>query len=429
MKEVKMKYGEQKINVCIKEENLLGIIEANKVKMDKDEDQIIMDALLNPISSARLKKLVHKGEKVCIVIPDVTRAWQKTSKFLYRIVEELNSGGVEDKDIIFISALGSHRKQSKEEHEQLLGKELSSRFEVIDHECQDKESLLYLGETSYGTPVYVNKIAMSCDHIVLTGGIIYHLLVGWSGGKKTILPGIAGVETIMKNHSLCMNDTLGEGVNANVRCGNIENNPVHLDMLEAASFVRPTFIFNVVMGTDGNIAGAVAGNYIDAHTKGREIVESLDGVFIDKKAQLAIASSGGYPKDINLYQSIKTLINAKEAVCEGGYIIALAKCSEGIGGDKNLQDIILNYNNLLDREKALREDFTIAKFVAYYFCEIAYKYNVILVSDIDPKLAQKANMRAVKTLEEALKIVQEEIGENVLTYLMPHAANTLPKLR
>ncbi len=231
----------------------------------------------------------------------------------------------------------------------------------------------------------------------------------------------------MKNHSLCMNHKLGEGVKLNVRCGNIEDNPVHLDMLEAASFVRPTFMFNVIMGSNGNMVDAVAGNYIDAHRKGREIVESIDGVNINKKAELVIASAGGYPKDINLYQSIKTLINAKEAVCEGEHIVVLTKCSEGLGGDKSIQDIILNYDTIIDREKALRDDFTIAKFVAYYFCEIAYKYKVILVSDVDESLVKKANISTVKTLEEALNIVYIEKGENIETYLMPHAANTLPK--
>lgn len=428
MKKVKMKYGQTYIEASVKEENLIGIIEANEIELEKNEDQIIKEALENPISSARLKELVHKGEKICVVIPDVTRAWQKTDKFLFRIVEELEAGGVEDKDIIFISALGSHRKQTREEHEKLLGKELYQRFKVIDHEGFDKDSLVYLGETTYGTPVYINKIAMECDHIVITGGIVYHLLVGWAGGKKTILPGISGVETIMKNHSLSMNDNLGEGVKASVCCGNIENNPVHLDMLEAASFVKPTFMFNVIMGPGGKIASAVAGNYIDAHSQGMKIVDSIDGVNIKEKSDLVIASAGGYPKDINLYQSIKTLINAREAVKEGGYIIVATQCSEGLGGDKYIQDLILNYDNLLDREKCLREDFTISKFVAYCLCETAYKYRVILISDIQQELVKNANITVVKNMEEALDVVYKENGENLKTYLMPYAANTLPKI-
>ena len=128
------------------------------------------------------------------------------------MVEELNEGGVSDKDIVFISALGSHRKQTRAEHENCLEEKLASRFQVIDHDCYDKESLVYLGETTYGNSIYINKIAMECDHIVITGGIVYHLLAGYAGGKKSILPGISGAETIMKNHSLSLNDNLGESI-------------------------------------------------------------------------------------------------------------------------------------------------------------------------------------------------------------------------
>lgn len=428
MEKIKIKYGSTYMDVLVKEENLIGVIDANKVGEEKSEEQIIKEALENPIGSARLKNLVHKGEKVCLVIPDVTRAWQKTGKYLDKVVEELNDGGVEDKDIIFISALGSHRKQTREEHEKLLGEKLSSRFQVIDHDCYDKDNLVYLGETTYGNNIYINKIAMECDHIVITGGIVYHLLAGYAGGKKTILPGIAGAETIMKNHSLSLNDNLGESVKAGVCSGGTENNPVHLDMLEAASFVKPTFMFNVIMGSEGQIAAAVAGNYIAAHAAGMKILETIDGVVIKEKADLAIASAGGYPKDINLYQSTKTLTNAREAVKEGGYIIAAIECLEGLGGDKDIQNLILNYDNILDREKFVREDFTISKFIAYCLCETAHKFKVILVSDIEQDLVKNANIIVVKAIEEALEIVYKEKGKNLRIYVMPHAANTLPML-
>jgi nickel-dependent lactate racemase len=429
MEKIKMNYGNTYMEVSVKKENLIGVIEPKKAAEKNSEDQIIKEALQKPVNSARLRELVHKGEKVCVVIPDITRAWQKIDKYLNRLVQEMNEGGVEDKDIIFISALGSHRKQTREEHEKLLGEELSSRFKVIDHDCYDKNNLVYLGETTYGTPVYINKIAMECEHMVITGGMVYHLLAGYGGGKKTIVPGIAGEETIMKNHSLSLNDNMGESVKEGVYPGGTESNPVHLDMLEAASFVRPTFMFNVIMGSEGEIAAAVAGNYITAHAHGMKILESIDGVKINEKADLVIASAGGYPKDINLYQSIKTLTNAREAVNEGGYIIATIQCIEGLGADKDIQDIILNYDNILDREKFVREHFTISKFIGYCLCETAHKFKVILVSDINQELVKNANITVANTIEEALAIVYKEKGKNVKTYVMPHAANTLPMLK
>lgn len=428
MKEINMKYGQGEMKALIEEKNLLEVIESNVLRQDKTEAEIISEALLNPIDSKRLKDIVHEDERVCIVISDITRSWQKPHEFLYKIVEELNLGGVKDENIIFLCAQGTHRKQTKEEHEILLGEELSKRFEVYDHDCFDEENLVYLGDTSYGTPVKVNKIAVEADHVVITGAIVYHFLVGWSGGKKSILPGISSFKTISANHSLSLNEGLGSGTRDRVCSGNIIENPVHEDMMQAAAMVKPSFMFNVVMGPDGDIAGAVAGNYITAHEAGRKLVDSIDGVNIKKKADIVIASAGGYPKDINLYQSIKTLINAKEAVVDGGTIIVLSECSEGIGEVKDIKDMILNFDNMLDREKDLREHYTISKFVGYFFCETGEKYKLILVSEIDPVLLKNTKVIVNKTLEEALETAYKDKDENLTISIMPHGATTLPKL-
>lgn len=428
MKEINMKYGQCTMKAFVEEKNILEVIESNAFKQDKSEDEIISEALYNPIDSERLKNIVHEGETVCIIISDITRSWQKPHKFLYKIVEELNAGGVKDEDIIFLSAQGTHRKHTREEHEILLGEKLSKRFEVYDHDCFDEESMVYLGDTTYGTPVIVNKKAIECDHIVITGAIIYHFLVGWSGGKKSILPGISSFKTISQNHSLSLNDGFGSGTRDSVCSGNIIENPIHDDMMQAAAMVKPSFMFNVIMGPDGNIAGAVAGDYITAHEAGRELVDSIDGVNIKKRSDIVIASAGGSPKDINLYQSIKTLINAKEAVIDGGTIIVLAECSEGIGEIKDINDMILNFDNMLDREKDLRENYTISKYVGYFFCETGEKYKLILVSEIDPILLKNTKIIVTQTLEEALKIAYNDENKNLTINLMPHGASTLPKL-
>lgn len=424
---VDMAYGKSKFTADIKDKNVLSVVQSNDFKSKGTEDEVIDYALKHPISSARLKELVHPGETVCIVISDVTRAWQRMDKYLYKIVEELNDGGVKDEDITFLSATGTHRKQTDEEHKKLLGEKLCKRFKVIDHDCRDKDSLVYLGTTTHGTPVIVNKKAVECDHVVITGAIIYHFLVGWSGGRKSILPGISSYETIMANHGLSLSDKIGAGTYPSIRSANIVNNPVHDDMLQAASFIRPTFMFNVIM-KDGKIVDAVSGNYLDAHAKGRQIVDSIDGVKLKERADMSIASAGGYPKDINLYQSIKTLMNARTAIKEGGTIIMISRCNEGIGGDKDLQDIVLNYDSLLDRERNLRERYSISKYVGYYFCETAAKCNFILVADIDPNLLKRAGIKVVKTLDEALKIAYDgKKADDMKVYLMPHGANTLPK--
>jgi len=427
MKNYKMRYGKGEVDISIPEKNLIGIIEGKNTKSSNSEEQTILNALDNTIGSAKLSELVHPGEKVCIVISDVTRTWQKMSTFLPYVVDEINKGGVKDEDIIFISATGSHRAQTKEEHEILLGKKLAGRFKVYDHNCLDKDNLVYLGKTKRGTPVSVNKVAMQCDHIILTGAIVFHFLVGWGGGKKSILPGISSYETIMKNHSLALNVKLGEGSNPLVKCGNIVDNPVHEDMLEAASFVRPTFMFNVIIDGEGKICDAVAGNYIKAHEAGCEILDHMDGVKINKKADLVIATAGGFPKDINLYQTSKTLLNAWEALKKGGTLIILSECCEGFGND-DVKEIIQNYNTLDEREIAIRKEFSIARYIGYLMSEAAEIFQFILVANMDEKLVANANIRVVKTIEEALEITYKTKGKDLETYLMPHGANTLPRI-
>ena len=274
----------------------------------------------------------------------------------------------------------------------------------------------------------VNKKAYECDHIILTGGIVYHFLAGWGGSRKTILPGMSSYQTIMKNHSLTLNENLGEGKNPNVRSGKLKGNPVNEDMMQAAAFLRPTFMFNVIVDAKGSIVSAVSGSYIEAFYEGCNIVEKLDSVNINEKADLVIATAGGYPKDINFYQSSKTIMNAKEAVKDGGTIIILSQCSEGLGGNEDVQNMLLNYDNMLEREKELRREYSISKDVGYIFCDVASKYDVIFVSDLDPNLVKKANITVVKTIEEALEITYKKKGSNLKTYIMPHAANTFPKI-
>ena len=423
-----MKYGREKLQFSIANESLLGSIESNVLEDKRSEEEVILDALENPIASRRLREIIKPRDRVCIVISDITRSWQKMSRYLPYIVEELNKGGIEDENIVFLCATGSHRRQSKEEHSILLGDRLADRFEVIDHDCKDEDDLVYLGETSFGTPVKINRIALDCDHIIITGAIVFHLLAGWGGGKKSILPGIAGYDTIMANHAMSLNPEVGRGSNPEIRSGKVINNPIHEDMLEAARLVKPSFLFNVIMDANGNIANAVAGNYAKAHEVGCEIVDRADGVYIKEKADIVIATAGGYPKDINFYQTIKTVINAKEAIKEDGIMIILSECSDGFGNE-SIREILQEYDTLLDRERALREDYTIAKYIGYYVSEVAENHRFILVSKIDPQALSIAKIQVVNSVDDALRIAYEIKGRSAKVYLMPNGANTLPKIK
>lgn len=422
-----MKYGRGEVSIEILNNGFLGFIQSKGLIYTKAENDVILEALENPIGSERLTKLVKPGETVCIIISDITRAWQKMNIYLPYIVEELNKAGVPDKDITFLCATGSHRPQTKEEHSILLGEKLAHRFKVTEHDCRDEASLVNVGTTSFGTHVALNRAAVESDHIVLTGAIVFHDLAGWGGGKKSILPGISGYKSIMANHALSLSPLEGEGTNPLVRCGNAMNNPVHMDMLEAAAFVKPAFLFNVIIDEHGNIAKAVAGDYIKAHEAGRQIVDEIDSAHIEKKADMVIVSAGGFPKDINLYQASKALINAKEAVVKGGVIILLAECIEGFGGEE-VQLILEKFNENFSREKALREAYTVEKYTGYLIAEVAENFNVILVSAMDPTTLANAKIKVTDNVIEALNIAGQLKGDRMTAYFMPNGASTLPRL-
>ena len=425
MKNLHMKYGTEKLLLSIEQKNIVDTINSNSSQENKSEEDVIVEALTNPIGTEKLKQLVMKGEKICIIISDITRAWQKMSTFLPYIVNELEHAGIKDEDIVFLCATGSHRNQSKEEHKILLGDELSKRFSVIDHDSYDDENMIYLGETSFGTPVRINKKAMECDHIIVTGAVVFHDLAGWGGGRKSILPGIAAYETIMANHALALSK---EGINPAVRCANGIGNPIHEDMIEAAKMVSPSFLFNVIIDDKGKISSAVSGHYIKAHETAQKILDQTDAVYIKEKVDLVIASAGGYPKDINLYQASKALSNAKEAVKKGGTIILLSECIEGIGNE-DMEEIIKDYTANKERENFIRKNFTVSRYIGYMIAEMATQFKIILVSEIDSKVMKKININVLTSIEEALDMVYKEKGDDVKIYIMPYAAQTLPQIK
>jgi nickel-dependent lactate racemase len=425
MTTIKMKLGTGYVDVSVPQENLLGII-LKDVPASAPEEEVIQGALARPIGTPKLAEIVKPGETVCIVVSDITRAWQRMWIYLPFIVKELNQAGIRDEDIRFLSAIGYHRAHTPEEHAKILGPDLSRRFHLIDHDCLDKESLVSLGTTSRGTPIAINKIAANADRLVLTGCCTYHPWVGWGGGKKSLLPGIAAFESIQRNHPLTMDENGKQ--RPEVRSGNVKDNPIYLDMLEFGLKVNPSFIFNVIMGYDGKIARAVCGDLVAAHEAGCKIVDDLYAVPIDELADITISSQGGYPKDIDVCQTGKAIYHTQEATKPGGTMIILSDCTEGIG-PPDANSIFLGCETNAEREKEVRTLFTVPKYVSYYMCTAAEKWDIIIVGNGDPSLLAKTSFRTAKTVDAALEMAFSKGGRNQKIYLMPQGSSALPKLK
>jgi nickel-dependent lactate racemase len=420
MQNFKFKLGKGKVDFSLEEKNYLATITRNDETSGLTEEEIIRKSIKNPIGSKKLESIINENDKICIVISDVTRAYQRPHVFLPILVEEiLNSGGKEE-NIFFISALGSHRKHTAEEHKKLMGEDLYNRFPIEDHDCNDYNNLVEIGTTTRGTIVEVNKKAVEADKLIVTGAVVYHVMAGWAGGRKSIVPGIASRKTIMKNHSISMiNDKgAGSGPNPACDCARYENNPLNLDMMEAAEMLRPDFMFNVILG-NGKIIDSVSGDIIEAHKNGCQLVSEFNDVEISEKADMIIASAGGYPKDINFYQSTKVIYNAMRAIKDDGVLIVLASCNEGFGNPE-VQHMFENFPDNLAREKELHENYTIAKFIGFLACWYARKYNILYVSDMDPEMVKSANIKVFKTVQEAIDKAREIKGtKDLRTYVMP----------
>ncbi|MEN1761218.1 nickel-dependent lactate racemase [Anoxynatronum sibiricum] len=426
---ITLPYGRETQTLDLSRHHVLGVLQAGGGTSGEvvAESAVIEHALDHPIGRPPLHLMLRATDTVCIVISDITRAWQRMHVFLPLLVERINAAGVPDSQIRFLCATGSHRLITEAEGHTLLGPELSRRFSVISHNCHDESQLTTVGTTSYGTKVRLNRMAMEADHLILTGGIVFHDLAGWGGGKKSIVPGIAAYDTIMANHALSLGDTPGSGIHQCVRCGSIEGNRLNADMQEAAVMVDPSFILNVIVNDQGTIGAAVAGHYLEAFEEGKRLLDLSDRVPIERLGRLAVASVGGFPKDINFYQSTKALSSAKEAVEKGGVILLLCQCEDGVGHPE-VSQLLTEFNSHAAREMEMRRAFTVSKFAGFLASQTAEDYEVYCVTDLDPEILTGIGFQVYRRASEALQAIEARYGTGLETYVVPSASNVLPGL-
>lgn len=384
--------------------------------------------LAHPIDSPPLSEIVKPGQTVAITVSDITRGWQRNDLTLPILIDSLNEAGIADTDITVIIAVGAHRQNTGEEFTELCSEAVCHRVRVVNNNAWDTGNMVYFGKTSRGTEVSLNRVVAEADRVILTGGVIYHYMVGYGGGRKSVLPGVASLKTIQQSHMWAMEKTVGKGSNPQAANKRTIGNPAHEDMMEAAAFLKPDFIVNVVPNLDGDITGIFAGNWISAWQAATRMVDDIFGVTIRQQADIVVASAGGYPKDINLYQSQKTIDNAVYAMKPGGVVILLAECPD-IKEPGEFFDWF-DHPTFLEMEKAVRADFLISGWVAVRQLEYGQRGHIIMVTRKENiELARKAGVQGVTTIEEALKIAYEKCGNQVPTItVMPQGANTFPIL-
>jgi len=408
-------YGKSSLDFNVNDKNISKVLEANEVKIDFTGVAEVKRAMENPIASKRLKEIVKKGEKVAIITSDITRP-MPSKLVLPVVVDELRSAGIQDKDITIVFAVGIHRSHTEEERKLLAGKDIYDKIKCID---SNSVGYTHLGETKNGTPLDICNVVVEADRVVCMGNIEFHYFAGYSGGAKAIMPGVSTRDAISANHR--------NMVYEEAKAGNLDTNPVRIDMEEAGKCVKIDFIINVVLDVNKQIIKAVTGDSVKAHREGCKFLDSLYKIKIPEKADIVITTPGGFPKDLNLYQAQKSLDNAKHAVKDGGIIILIASCNEGLG-EKTFKNWMLGFEKPEDMITELKKNFVLGGHKATAIAKVLKKCSVYLISDIEPDLVRKMFMNPYKNVQDAITHAFEVKGEDAKIIVMPHAGSTLPCL-
>ncbi|HSR12317.1 MAG TPA: nickel-dependent lactate racemase [Thermodesulfobacteriota bacterium] len=421
-----LRYGREAVSFDIPEKQVLYELQGSNRAPLPDLAKAYREALARPMDSPPLREIVRPGEKVVVSVSDITRAWQRNDRILPILLETLNEAGVPDENITIVIVVGAHRLNTEPEFVELCGEKICRCVRVVNHDCWDEKNMVYLGRTSRGTEVSVNRMAVEADRLILTGGVIYHYMAGYGGGRKSILPGLSSIKTIRQNHLWGLGPDLGSGSNPRAASGKTRGNELHEDMMEIAGFVKPDFIVNTVPNLDGEIAAVFAGNWVSAWAEGTKLVDEIFGVGIEEEADVVIATAGGYPRDINLYQTGKTMDNAYYAMKKGGAAVILAECPDITEPREFFQ--WLEYPSAFELEKALRESFTIAGWVALKEVECNNRGPFIIVTRPENfQFLRQTPFITVATIEEGLRAAYEKCGAaNPKVTVMPQGANTLP---
>ncbi|MEA4836482.1 MAG: nickel-dependent lactate racemase [Anaeromusa sp.] len=421
---VKIPYSKGFIEAQFDDARLVGVLEskAHHYKPEAGEQELVKKALENPIGSPRLRDLVKGKNKIVIIASDHTRP--VPSKIMAPIMlEEIRSGNPEA-DITFLIATGFHRPTTKEELIGKFGEKVVAEEKIVVHNAFEPEAMVNIGKLPSGGDIVINKLAVEADLLISEGFIEPHFFAGFSGGRKSVLPGVVSKVTVLANHNsrFIASDK--------ARTGNLEGNPIHIDMLHAAKTAKLQFILNVVIDADKKIIKAFAGDLEKAHAEGTKFAGELANVAA-KPADIAITSNGGYPLDQNIYQAVKGM-SAAEATCrKGGVIIICAACNDGHGGEDFYEWFkkAESAQAVMDEIMAIEPQHTLPdQWEAQILARILIDHTVIMVTDqCDHSMITDMKMKVANTLPEAMKMAEGIVGKDASITVVPDGVSVIVK--
>ena len=406
-------YGNGIQNVNVPDKNLMGVLMSNPMEHERRGADAVEYALENPIGSPKLHTLVNPEQKIVIITSDISRPLPSFD-VVPAVLDELYKGGVPKENITIVFGLGSHRKQTPEEMKHLVGERAFNEVKCMDSTPED---CVDMGTTPSGTPVDITRVVAEADFRIALGNVEFHYFAGYSGGNKALMPGVSTPAAIQANHRLMV---------SNDACaGKLEGNPIREDIEEAGKLCPIHFIVNAVLDEHKHIVYAAAGDVIKAHRNACAYLDKMYRKPIPEKADIVIVSQGGAPKDANLYQTQKALDNSKHAVKDGGTIILIGACNEGLGS-KKFEEWLVNANTSHELVERIGRDFQLGGHKAAAVAMILEYAKIILISEMDDDFVRSIFMEPMHSAQEAFDEAMEKYGLDAKVLAMPFGGATLP---
>ena len=399
MKEVLFPYGKEMLEYSFEDDELVGVLSSaiGEYKAEYDGETLVKNALAAPVDSPALAELAKDKKHVVIIASDHTRP-VPSKVIIPAMLQQIRSGNP-DARITILIATGCHRETTKQELIAKFGEQIVANEEIYVHDCDEREKLRNIGTLPSGGACEINTIALDADLLVAEGFIEPHFFAGFSGGRKSVLPGIAGRTTVLANHC-------SEFIDApNARTGVLEGNPIHEDMLWAAKTAGLAFIVNVVLNENKEVIYATAGHPEASHAAGVRFLSSLCAVE-PVEADVVITTNGGYPLDQNMYQAVKGMTAAEATVKQGGVIIIAAKSADGVGGDHFYHQLAdepdIHKTMALFRSRG-RNETVPDQWQTQILLRMLMRASVIYISEMEDEIVQKMHMTPAHSIAEALE--------------------------
>lgn len=418
-----MRYGHGTVKVEIPDNNLVGVLETAPAIALDDVDTSVRNAISHPIASPSLAELAKQRKSACIVISDITRP-VPNKVILPPILEILEQQGLPREKITILIATGIHRPNEGKELEEMVGHSIINSYQIVNHFSQKKETHSYLGETTNGTPVFIDNTYLEADLKIITGLIEPHLMAGYSGGRKAICPGLASIETMKIMHGPELMEHPKSAV------GILDGNPFHMEATEIALMAGVDFNLNVAIDKERQITGVFAGDMVESHLTGAQFVETQAKVTLPEPVDAVVVSSAGYPLDTTFYQAIKGLLTAVEIVKQGGSILLVAKCSEGIGS-KPFTDLLFKTDDLTAFVEGLYNpaNFVIDQWQLEELAKVARKADIYFYTDGIPyRQLSKLFVHPLEKPQDGIDDIIKRYGKNVQFAAIPEGPYVLAKL-